>query len=51
MYRFYATEHLNEKEKEEWLKNDALYPPSQRDLDWEDHCDTKKVNLKKAYRA
>ena len=45
MYRFYATEHLSEKEKEEWLRNDAKYPPSQRDLDWENYCDAEEVKI------
>ena len=44
MYRFYATENLSAAEKEEWLRNDEKYPPSQRDIPWEDYDDEKVIN-------
>ena len=38
---------MSDAEKEEWLEQDALFPPSQRDLpwqqEWEDNSDTKEV--------
>ena len=44
MYRFYATENMNAAEREEWIKNDEKYPPSQRDIPWEDYNDEEVIN-------